>query len=244
MIGPILGGAAPTGPLPWRMLRLSQAQQSEWQNNTSPVRVSSTSQDADGWIELDLENPSPSGGAPDVSAWISWPVLDASGLPLNSSTLSPARVILMLIQRDPTGWPGSAANELVGLGVIDNDGDPTALGSGLLVGMLTPAAAADYTLVAATLASAETAPDCVGSRAAGYCIIAPDQQVLIVAGAQSQAGNVVGGQTAADLQQPTGARRITMIASCGSTDDDGPHTVRFRAWYAVLSTSDLPWSPA
>ena len=244
MIGPILGGAAASPPLPWRMLRLGSSQQGgTWANNTSPVRVSSSSQDADGWITLDLENPSPSGGAPDVSAWLSWPILDSSGLPLDTSTLTPARVVLVLLQRDTDAWPGSSANELIGLGVVDNDGDPTALGSGLLIGMMTPAAASDYTLIGATLTSADSTPNCPGSRAAGYCIVTPGQNVMVVAGAQTQQGDVVGGQLAFDLQAPTGARRITMIATCASTADDGPHAVRFRAWYAVLSTASLPWLP-
>lgn len=245
MIGPILGGAAATPPIPWRMLRLGSSQQGGvWQDNTSPVRVSSASQDAEGWITLDLENPSPIGGTPDVSAWLSWPILDSSGLPFDTSTLGTTKVLLFLLQRDTTGWAGSAAGELVGLGVVDNDGDPTAGGSGLLIGISTPAAAADYTLIAATLASANSQSNVPGSRLAGYAIVTPTQHIVSFAGGQDQAGNVVNGTETLALSSHTGAQRICMIASCASTANNGPHAVRFRAWYAPLSTGSLPWSPA
>ena len=238
----IVPGASPTPPAPFRLLRLAESTDATWQNNAT-VRVSASSQDADGWITLALQNPSPAADFPAKMAYRRWPILSPDGSPVDAATMDPARSLLLLIQRHPSGWPGSTAQETIGLGVIDRAGDVThASAVGLLLGVRTPAAAATYTIIAGSPTAAASASGVTGSRAIASALVTPTQITYMAAAAALADGSAVGGTAYGNTPGTTsGVRALALCAGCNSSAASGPHAVKFRAWYALMETETLPW---
>jgi hypothetical protein len=239
MVGGIFAGVAPAQPVPWRLLRLADAREQAWDG---AAKVQTESQDADGWITLGLRNNAPAADFPSKMAFHSFPFLNPDGSPVDTATLAPGRVIVFLLQRDTTAWPGSVAQETVAIGTVDRDGDiADAAAAGVLVGIRTTSASTSCSLISGTPTTA-SATAAAASRAYGALVVTPTQAGAMLTVAMTEDGTRVAGNLAASLSTPVGARRIVLVAGCNSSTDNGPHPVRFRAWYALLASDGYPWS--
>lgn len=238
--GPIIAGAPPIG-VPWVPVRLS-ASIAGWEGNTAPVRVSSASQDANGWITLALANPAPAADYPGTSAFLRFPILGPDRLPVDLAALSAGWTMAVMIERDTVGWPGSAAQETIGFGVVDHDGDVSdAAAIGLIIGMRTPAAAATATVIAGTPVHGNSQSGVAGGRVWGTLTGTPTQLGVGIAvglsGAQAQSG-LIDGPTPPGVY--AGGLALALTAGCNSTTNNGPHPVRFRAWYQFVPPTAYP----
>lgn len=243
MIGGIVRGmvpgASPAQPVAWRLLRLADALEATW---AGAAKVQTESQDGDGWITLGLRNNAPAADFPAKMAFHTYPILNPDGSPVDPSTLSPARVIVVLLQRDTTAWPGSVAQETVAVGMVDQDGDiADAAAAGVLVGIRTTSASLSCSLISGTPTTA-SATATAASRAFGSVVVTPTQAGAMITAGMDEDGVRLAGNLAASLSIVVPARRIVLVAGCNSATDNGPHPVRFRAWYAVLPSAGYPWS--
>jgi hypothetical protein len=236
----ILPGQSPTLPGPWLPIRLAESLDSAWQQNVAPVRVSASSQDADGWITLALQNPSPAADFPSKAAYRRFALRLPDGSPLTQ--VATGSLVQVLIQRDVTGWPGSTAQATIGLGLIDRDGDIThASAVGLLAGIRTPSAASTCTLIAGSPTAASAVTSVASSRAAGLLLTTEAQTLLAAVAGYSGSTIVSAAQYGITPGTVTGNRRLVLTAGCNSTAANGPHAVCFRAWYQIMSARSLPW---
>lgn len=239
MVPGIVSGASPAQPVPWRLLRLADALEATW---AGAAKVQTSAQDADGWITLGLRNNSPIADYPAKMAFRTFEILSPDGSPVDPDTLSPASTIVVLLQRDTTAWPGSTAQATVALGIVDHDGDVSdAAAGGVLLGIRTASVSASCTLIAGTPTTA-TAQTSTGSRAAGLSGVLPAQIGAMIVAGMTEGGSAVAGDFAASFTAATGSRRIVVAAGCNTTTNNGPHPVRFRAWYALLAAGEYPWS--
>jgi hypothetical protein len=239
MVGGIFAGGAPAQPVPWRLLRLADAREAAWDG---AAKVQTEAQDADGWITLGLRNDSPAADFPAKMAFHTFQILNADGSPADPESLAPGRVIVALIQRDPTAWPGSAAQETVAVGIVDRDGDVAhASAVGLLLGMRTASASTSCTLITGSPTAATTAASTT-PRAAASLTISPTQGGAVVTAGLTEAGAIVAGDFSGSVSSATGPRRLVLATGCNSSTNNGPHPVRFRVWYAFLAANEYPWT--
>ena len=83
MVGGIFAGVAPAQPVPWRLLRLTDAREQAWDG---AAKVQTQDQDADGWITLGLRNDAPAADFPSKMAFHTFPFLLPDGSPIDTST--------------------------------------------------------------------------------------------------------------------------------------------------------------
>lgn len=243
MIGPILSGQAPARSPAWRPLLFSGSLDSSWQNNASP-RVSASAQDAEGWITLALQNKAPAADYPAACAYRRWLLRDSSGLPYDLSDAPTGWTLALALERDTSGWPGSTAQATVGLGLVDRSGDPTHVSAaGLMVGIRTPAAASTFTMICGSMTTAAFRTTVSGTVVWGTMIGTPTQ-IGFAACASLSGTTATDGSSAAlpGAGTTTGQRQIVLTVGCNSTSDNGPHAVRFRAWFSLISASGVPWA--
>lgn len=232
-----LVGGGP-GPLaagyPWRVLRLGESLDATWQGGGA-ARVSATSQDPDGWIDLDLENPSPTG----LEGYRRWVLRDLAGLPIDDAgQLDQAGILRVRLQVD---WTGTAG-ETVAIGLCDEDGDLSLANGWITVAYRTASSGAS---VVTQAAGSSMNDDPVGGpvSALDAVFLPPRDQIgamMVGALADPYDGSVVGGGSNGSGGPTSGPRRLVISVSCDTDDDDGPHPVRFRVWYAWIPALQVP----
>lgn len=234
--GGLVGGGP--GPLaagyPWRLLRLSDSLDASWQG-PGAARVASSSQDADGWIELGLDNPSPAG----LDAYRRWVLRDLAGLPVDDPGAAGSRGILRV--RLEVDWSGTDG-ETVAIALVDDDGDLSTSTGWIAVGYRTASGGASC--VSQTYGDPEN-DEPVGGAVSGLEIVmyAPTGQIGAVfasALADPYDGSGVGGTFAASGGAVSGSRRLVLAAECTTTTDNGPHVVRVRPWYVWIPALEVP----
>ena len=232
-----LVGGGP-GPLaagyPWRVLRLGESLDATWQGGGA-ARVSATSQDPDGWIDLDLENPSPTG----LEGYRRWVLRDLAGLPVtDAGQLTDAGCMFVRLEVD---WTGSSG-ETVAIGLVDEDGDLSTASGWMALGYRTASGGAS---VVSQAAGSSMNDDPVGGPVSALdAILRPGAGQIGAAFAAALAdpydGTFVGGGFVASPDPTSGSKRIVISVSCNTDDDDGPHPVRFRVWYAWVPFLPVP----
>jgi len=246
MIGPIISGAGSNGPLPWRQLRLRDSIDADWRQNVTPFRVTSQSQDADGWITLDLENSTPIVDFPPEAAYLRFNFSDSSGFqyPAGPGENQFGWQLNVLLQRDETVWVGSAAQETVYLGVIDHDGELDAVGvKGIMMGIRTTAATAANTLIAGDMTSAQPFAGSTAQRIYSVFLTSGTQTNYCFAGGFDADNVAVSSTNWGSFDTFTGNRKIVLAVGCNSTANDGPHPVRFRVFYLWTQVQNpIPWT--
>lgn len=228
--GGLVGGGP--GPLaagyPWRLLRLGDSLDATWQGGGA-ARVSSTVQTADGWLELDLENPSPTG----LEGYRRWVLRDLAGLAVDDAgQLDQSGILRIRLEVD---WTGTAG-ETVAIGLCDEDGDLSIAGGWIAVAYRTASGGASV-VTQAVGSSLTDSPVGGAVSALDVVLLPPAGQVgAVIVGALADPfnGTIVGGGTNGSGSPTSGPRRLVISVSCDTDDDDGPHPVRFRAWYVWL----------
>lgn len=246
MIGPIISGAGANLPYQWKQLRLKDSIDADWRQNITPFRVTSTTQDAEGWITLDLENSAPIVDFPPQAAYRRFDFTDSSGLryPAGPGVGQMGWQLNVLIQRDETVWVGSAAEETMYFGVIDSDGELDAVGAnGLMTGFRTPAAATTNTLIAGDMVNAVAFTGCTANRGYAVFLMSPEATNYVFCGGFTEDNVGVAGTNLGSFTAKTGNRKIVLAVGCNSTTNNGPHPVRFRVFYLWTQVQNpFPWT--
>lgn len=197
--------------------------------------MSSTVQTADGWLELDLENPSPTG----LEGYRRWVLRDLAGLAVDDAgQLDQAGILRVRLEVD---WTGTAG-ETVAIGLCDEDGDLSTAGGWIAVAYRTASSGAS---VVSQAAGSPMNDDPVGGPVSALdAVFLPvrDQIGALVVGALADPfnGTIVGGGSNGSGSPTSGPRRLVISVSCDTDDDDGPHPVRVRAWYAWIPGLPVP----
>lgn len=228
--GLVGGGPGPlAGGYPWRLLRLGDALDATWQG-PGAARVTNTAQDADGWIEMDLANPSPSG----LDAYRRWVLRDLAGFAVDDP--SGGRLLVRL----EVDWAG-ADGETVGIALVDEDGDLATAAGWIAVAYRTASGGAS---VVSQVAGDPEVDEPVGgaTSALDVTIYPPPGQIgasFAAALADPYDGSIVGGGFVASGAPTTGSRRLVLAAECNTDTDTGPHPVRVRVWYVWIPVREV-----
>lgn len=228
--GLVGGGPGPlAGGYPWRLLRLGDALDATWQG-PGAARVTGATQDADGWIEMDLDNPSPAG----LDAYRRWVLRDLAGLPVDDP--SGGRLLVRL----EVDWTG-ADGETVGIALVDDDGDLTTATGWIAVAYRTASGSAS---VVSQVAGDPEIDEPVGgaTSALDVTIYPPPGQIgasFAAALADPYDGSIVGGGFVASGSPTSGPRRLVLAAECNTSTNNGPHPVRVRVWYVWIPVREV-----
>jgi hypothetical protein len=192
--------------------------------------VTGTTQDADGWIEMSLDNPSPAG----LDAYRRWVLRDLAGLPVDDP--SGGRLLVRL----EVDWSG-ADGETVGIALVDDDGDLSTANGWIAQAYRTSSGSAS---VVSQVAGDPEVDEPVGGAAYALdvTIYPPPGQIgasFAAALADPYDGSIVGGGFVASGSPTSGARRLVLAAECDTSTDTGPHPVRVRVWYVYVPVREV-----
>jgi hypothetical protein len=233
-----------SGVARWRVLKLAESvEQGVWQQNTSPTRVVSAEQDTNGWITLDVNNPSPAVTYPEDFAFLTWRPRDAFGREVDPGMFGGGGtgILQVLLERDTAVWTGGA-DETVSVGVVDRDGDLGHASAEILgIGLRTPSAATTQTIIAGIRGSANSNTGVTLRWLAGSYLILPTQFINVSCGALNASRVAVSGAHKDNIPVScTGERRLWVGFGAATSANAGSLPVKFRVYYRILPAAGLP----
>lgn len=223
------GGPSGVNGPPWRLVRLSDARESEWQGTTAED-VEDTEQSTDGWITLSIDD--------DAYGVRTFLLRDASG-----RVVDPAEqdwcVVEMKIEVDSSVWSGTN-DEVAFLAVADQDGAVEA-NKYITCGVYTSSAPQRGIVTKDSGADTTAAVSGSFNWTMASTVFVARSGFLFFSCYALRAGMSPGNKILDNgALTPTGPVRLGLGVACTGSVGAGPYQMKFRPWYRVILADGPP----